>query len=108
MGKQVFSFIVKEMKYRKYFSISVESTADVSHTDQLTVTDRCALDSGPIERFYKFLQLTSHQGNDMTDLVSYRIDYCPCAAHSLNSVGESAASCCIESFFVFFLFFDYQ
>ena len=69
MGKQVFSFIVKEMKYRKYFSISVESTADVSHTDQLTVTVRCALDSGPIERFYKFLQLTSHQDKDMTDLV---------------------------------------
>ena len=24
-------------------------------------------------------------------------DYCSCAAHSLNLVGESAASCCIES-----------
>ena len=31
MGKEVFSFIVKEMEGRKYFSISVDSTPDVSH-----------------------------------------------------------------------------
>ena len=37
MGNKVFSFIVKEMKGRKYFSLIVDSTADVSHTDQLTV-----------------------------------------------------------------------
>ena len=24
-------------------------------------------------------------------------DYCPCAAHSLSSVGEFAISCCTES-----------
>ena len=35
--KQVFSFIVKEMKDRKYFSISVDSTPGVSNTCQLTV-----------------------------------------------------------------------
>ena len=37
MGNKVFSFIVKELKGRKYFSLIVDSTADVSHTDQLTV-----------------------------------------------------------------------
>ena len=37
MGKEVFSFIVIEMKDRKYFSLSVDSTPDVSHTDQLPV-----------------------------------------------------------------------
>ena len=57
------------MKDRKYFSISVDSTPDVSHTDQLTIIVCYVLDSGPIERFLKFLQLTSHKGKDVADLV---------------------------------------
>ena len=69
MGKEVFSFIAKQMKDRKYFSMSVDSTPDVSHTDQLTVIVRGVLDSGIIEGFLKFLPLTSHKGKDMADLV---------------------------------------
>ena len=57
------------MKDRKYFSISVDSTPDVSHTDQLTIKVCYVLDSGPIERLLKFLQLTSHKGKDVADLV---------------------------------------
>ena len=44
MGKEVFSFIAKQMKDRKYFSMSVDSTPDVSHTDQSTVMVRDVLD----------------------------------------------------------------
>ena len=69
MGKGVFSFIIKEMKDKKYFSISIDSTPDVSHTDQLTVIVRYVLDSSPREGFPKFLPLTSHKGKDMADLV---------------------------------------
>ena len=69
MGKGVFSFIIKEMKDKKYFSISIDSTPDVSHTDQLTVIVRYVLDSSPREEFPKFLPLTSHKGKDMADLV---------------------------------------
>ena len=68
-GKEVFSFTIKEMKDSKYFSISVDSTPDVSHTDQLTVIVCYVHHSGPIERFQKFLPLTSHKGKDMADLV---------------------------------------
>ena len=49
IGKEVSSFAVKEMKLRKYVSISVDSTPDVSHTDQLIVIVPYALDGGPIE-----------------------------------------------------------
>lgn len=57
------------MKLRKYFSISVDSTTDVSHIDQLIVIVPYALDGGPIEWFLKFLLLTSHKGKDIADLV---------------------------------------
>ena len=55
MGKEV--FIIKEMKDKKYFSISVYSTPDVTHINQLSVIVRCILDSGPIEQLLKFLPL---------------------------------------------------
>lgn len=56
------------MKDREYFSISVDSTFDASHTNQITVIVPYVLDSGPIERFPKFLPLTSHRGKDMAEL----------------------------------------
>ena len=55
MGKEV--FIIKEMKDKKYFSISVYSTPDVTHINQLSAIVRCILDSGPIEQLLKFLPL---------------------------------------------------
>lgn len=69
IGKEVSSFTVKEMKLRKYVSISVDSTPDVSHTDQSIVIVPYALDGGPIEWFLKFLLLKSHKDKDIADLV---------------------------------------
>ena len=48
-GKEAFSFIVKELRGRKYFSISVDPTHHVSHLDHLTATFRYIFDSGSIE-----------------------------------------------------------
>lgn len=36
MGKRLLDQIVKEIKDAKYYSICVDSTPDVAHTDQLT------------------------------------------------------------------------
>ena len=69
MEKEVFNFMIKEMKDKKYFSMSVGFTPDVSHTDWLTVIVCYVLDSGLKERFRKFLPLTSRKGKDMADLV---------------------------------------
>ena len=65
----VFIFIIKQIKDRIYFSISVDFTADGSHTDKLTIIVRFVLYSGPIERFLKFPPLTSNKVKDMVDLV---------------------------------------
>ena len=40
MGKQVASTIVKEVKSSIHYSISVDSTPDVTHIDQFAVTIR--------------------------------------------------------------------
>ena len=97
MRKEVFSFIIKKMKDRIYFSISVDSTPDVSHTDHLTVTVRYVLDSGPIERFLKFPPLTSYKGKDMADLVlevlnKTNIDVINCRGHSYNNASNMSGT----------------
>lgn len=50
------------MKSIKYFSVSVDSTPDVSHVDQLTSILRYVLPSGPVERFVTFLEMQGHSG----------------------------------------------
>ena len=49
MGQKVLSVIVDEIKTAKYFSISVDSTPDIMHVDQLTLIIRYVLQSGPVE-----------------------------------------------------------
>ncbi|KAL4104368.1 hypothetical protein QTP88_019669 [Uroleucon formosanum] len=137
MGEKVKKTIVNEIKNAKHFSIIVDSTADISHTDQLAFIFRYATINGePVERFLQFLANPGHKSKDLADTVfmvlgeneidfnncrgqSYdnasnmsgiysglqaRIKeacphavYIPCAAHSLNLVGECAANCCINA-----------
>ena len=133
MGNRVFDHIVAEMMSTKYFSVSVDSTPDISHVDQLTCILRYVLPSGPVERFVTFLDMQGHSGQELAqslliflathsiDIADCRgqsydnasnmsgkyncmqaiirqhcvlVDYVPCVAHSLNLVGQSAASCC--------------
>ena len=133
MGKRLFDHIIAEVKSAKYFSVSVDSTPDISHIDQLTCIVRYVLPSGPVERFLTFLDMQGHSGQELADrllqfLTTHGIeiadchgqsydnasnmsgkysgmqaimrqhcelaDYVPCAAHSLNLVGQSAASSC--------------
>lgn len=60
MGKRVLDQIVKEVKEAKYYSISVDSTPDVAHTDQLTFIIRYVRNSEPTERFLKFIPVHGH------------------------------------------------
>jgi hypothetical protein len=68
MGKKVLSVIVEEAKLCKYYSISVDSTPDVSHVDQLTFIIRYVLPTGPVERFLRFLPIFRHTGAHMTEI----------------------------------------
>ncbi|XP_060846758.1 zinc finger MYM-type protein 1-like [Rhopalosiphum padi] len=136
MAEKVKETIVNEIKDAKYFSIVVDSTPDISHTDQLSLIFRYVKKNGePVERFLQFFANAGHKSEDMADAIfmalgandlnikncrgqSYdnasnmsgmysglqaRIKeacihavYIPCAAHSLNLVGECAASCCTQ------------
>ena len=128
--------ILDELKASKYFSVSVDSTPDISHVDQLTCILRYVRPSGPVERFVAFLDMQGHTGkvlaeslrgfltrhevniadcwgqsydnasnmsgkyNGMQAVIHRKCplaEYVPCAAHSLNLVGQSAVSCCLES-----------
>ena len=62
MAKSVVKIIVKEVQESRYFSISVDSTPDITHTDQLCITLRYVLPSGPVERFVTFVPIKSHTG----------------------------------------------
>lgn len=70
MYNKIVSVIVDELKHSKYYSISVDSTPDITHSDQLTVILRYVLSDGtPVERFIAFIKLNNHTGALMADLV---------------------------------------
>ena len=51
LAQEVTAKIVEELKRHKFFSVSLDSTPDITHTDQLTLILRYVLPSGPVERF---------------------------------------------------------
>lgn len=64
MAEKVSSVIVDEIKDAIYFSVSVDSTPDVSHVDQLTVIVRYVPSKTyePVERFLTLLPISGHTG----------------------------------------------
>uniref|UniRef100_A0A087X3D0 TTF-type domain-containing protein n=1 Tax=Poecilia formosa TaxID=48698 RepID=A0A087X3D0_POEFO len=84
MGDCVLSEIVSEVKMAKYFSISVDSTPDVAHVDQLTFVLRYASPEGHSqERFLKFLPIESHTGEAL----------CATVLKVLEEMGIDIANC---------------
>ena len=65
MASKVLSIIIEEVKSAKFFSISVDSTTDVTHSDQLTFVVRYVLPTGPEERFLQFLPMIGHKGQEI-------------------------------------------
>ncbi len=85
MGEQVLSEIINRIQIAKYFSISVDSTPDISHTDQLTFIMRCVSPEGSIqERFVKFLQINSHTGEYIANAL----------LSVLDELGIDISNCC--------------
>ena len=71
MGSKIGSMIISEIITAKYFSISVDSTPDLSHVDQLTFIVRYVSQDGrPTERFLKFVELHGHGAANMTDVIT--------------------------------------
>jgi hypothetical protein len=85
--------IFKEVKTAKYFSVSVDSTPDISHVDQLTCVLRYVLPSGPVERFLTFLNMCGHSGRELADsLLEYLktndIDIADCRGQSYDNASN--------------------
>jgi len=75
MAKKVHSKIISEIAEAKYFSVSADSTPDLSHVDQLTVIVRYLWQGEPVERFLTFLQLENHKAETLaTNLLQYLED----------------------------------
>lgn len=71
MSDKVHSAIVDEISTAGYFSLSVDSTSDLSHIDQLSTVLRYVspTDGKPVERFITFLNLNSHTGEETANLI---------------------------------------
>lgn len=66
MNNSVADKIVYEINESKYFSIIIDSTPDISKTDQLTVVIRYITATGKSkERFLAFLPSVGHKGEQM-------------------------------------------
>lgn len=70
MGKHVMDKIISELKSAKYYSLSVDSTPDISHTDQLSIAVRYVLGCKPIERFMQFVPIYGHSGENLCSVVT--------------------------------------
>ncbi|KAJ8677858.1 hypothetical protein QAD02_013645 [Eretmocerus hayati] len=65
MGSRVLDTTVINVKKSEIFSLSVDSSPDNSHTDQLSVALRFMEGFDPVERFLTFLANVGHKALDM-------------------------------------------
>jgi len=98
MGKHVLQSILDEIKQAGYFSLSVDSTPDLSHEDQLTIILRyVSPQTGvPVERFITFLKLQEHTSLFMANLVvdylvnECCIDFSKCRGQSYDNAANTS------------------
>lgn len=70
MAEKVQNKIVEEIITARYFSISIDSTPDISHVDQLSFIFRYVNSDGlPVERFLCFLENVGHKSQYMAKAV---------------------------------------
>jgi Domain of unknown function (DUF4371)/hAT family C-terminal dimerisation region len=69
MAQQLLTAIIQEVKAAKYYSISVDSTPDLSHCDQLTFTIRYVKNAEPVERFLQFIPIFGHGAENLCDVI---------------------------------------
>ena len=77
--QKALSIIVDEIKLAKYLSLSVDSTPDIAHVDQLTVIDIECCERSSVKQLLKFILVFSHAGAEMVEIVLQFLD-----EHSIN------------------------
>uniref|UniRef100_A0A8C5N3R9 TTF-type domain-containing protein n=1 Tax=Leptobrachium leishanense TaxID=445787 RepID=A0A8C5N3R9_9ANUR len=94
MADNVTKQILKEAKAGKYYSISVDSTPDSSHTDQLAFILRYVKEDGlPVERFLRFIPNPGHKSEQLAEVVlttlkSYDLDIANCRGQSYDNASN--------------------
>ena len=94
MGIMVQNTIIKEVRESKYFSLIVDSTPDISKTDQLSVIIRYCLDGEIYERFLSFIPIISHSGVDLFNNVKHffindlKLDLTNCRGQSYDNAAN--------------------
>jgi len=94
MADNVIQQMVKEIKEAKYFSISIDSTPDISHVDQLSFIFRYVQNNGsPVERFLGFLPNSGHKSEELADAVflvleSHGLDINNCRGQSYDNASN--------------------
>lgn len=93
LGGNVLDRIIAEIQEAKYFSISLDSTPDISHVDRLTCIFRYVTDSGPIERFVQFLNMKGHSAQEIAQsllqfLKIKKIDIANCRGQSYDNASN--------------------
>lgn len=61
--------IIDEIRDAKYYSLSVDSTPNVSHTDQLDFCVRYVENGAPVEHFLSFIPIEEHTAESLSDVV---------------------------------------
>ena len=70
MAQTVNTWIISEIKSEQYYAISLDSTSDLLHVDQLAFTIRYVQDNGTdCERFVQFVKVSSHTSKQLTSTV---------------------------------------
>lgn len=94
MAKQVQQKIASEIIQAKYYSISTDSTPDISHIDQLTFIVRYTDKAGePRERFIEFISKCGHKGKEIADAIlaslkKFEIDITDCRGQSYDNASN--------------------
>lgn len=90
LARKVLHLIISELKTGKYYSISVDSTPDRSHKDQLTFIVRYVLNGKVVERFIQFIEIFGHDGEHLCNVVvsllnEYQICLADCRGQSYDN-----------------------
>ena len=91
MAEEVKQVIINEITSAKYYSLSIDSTPDISHTDQLTFTVRYVHEDGmPTERFLTFEEIHSHTGLNLFNTIiealkDFKLDLKDCRGQSYDN-----------------------
>ncbi|KYN22652.1 Zinc finger MYM-type protein 1, partial [Trachymyrmex cornetzi] len=84
--------IIPEVKSAKYFGLSVDSTPDIAHADQLTIIIRYVKKTGePVERFIGFIANIGHKAEQLADTIvnklhKYGTDIKNCRGQSYDKI----------------------